>query len=1385
MCAYSLAQELRKALEEEEEDPETVDILLKQGADPNLLLPDGIAAVHLAAGKERESAVRCLNLILQHGGNPNVRSVEDLTPLHVAASWGCYKCLKLLLRRGGDPSLKDQDGNCAIDLAVEQGNRNCFMLLQNYYNCNLPEETSEENSPKQSHDSYSATKRETLFSSMGTDTSSISRLSERSDAVGILNSTRKSLLCPVLTSELNSILHDDTVIAGVNYQEKLILQDFHDSQSICKKGLQGALCSSDIIQHVHKPSDCHERHKEHSPSSTVLTSTRVSFPNRGNVNTRSQPEGEVFLEDESILCMSQASAWTFPHQESPVSSQRLQGLSHFNKGSGCDLGQKAMPCNSHISPSRKYMVKSTSQCMAKEFSSGDLSGSETFAPPTHHNSEVDNPATANGHPGSKMPRDGCETSLVTLDSRMRFSPWGKKRVSFCKGSHIIPSQDLEIGLSCSSRTRNHSSGDRQILDSDLPKVFENQGLDVTSPDHAYYFQRRVSSSSCDLDKTVINPAVLQKRGQTEYDGDLGSELQVQTCSSGSDNYGSCDSDWYISAAETSVHEGNLEKNCKDRECVQETCQVKLISQNWKKTSTGSPYMEEKMSLNQESQLQSTISSDAQDTVAVMHISKDDEQQAQLKDIFSTEKYASPSTFVASRTESPCAQLVQNNGLKSQASDNLLANTETLPVTVLESQETLPVTLNDCSGLQQNAIGELSKQLKSMMLATKWKKDPPQYSVTEETVMIEDLGTSSSTNNKDTSLSTEMKKMLMSTKTAESFMSQGNEKPCYITPRTKSRVTSSFSRNSSSSSLFDNTLDMPKRGMRLRNPEGSPQCLLVRDSQMKDHGSRKSQENEHIPVHCLHPPMREHETLRVDHTEIAQSEVLSYSSQRKCNIPTACSPTVLLKHDIDRSFSDFLTDDRSSSGSEGLKHSILPCVPLPSSNTAKIFLENLWLTEDEGNSCPDTTTCMTADLWTSRAVPLSRKAYPGSSNKQIFHSTQLDDPILPEKKSQGQLCVPRYSFNRLSTQRPPSVIPVIQTNSDKLRAVEDSLSLDITLSPGGRPINMSKNEPLEYLYTDNEEGHVLIERHIPCTEKSTTETTSSEETIIYDWRMYKNNSEVQECKASQSPKCNSSRIRLDIHKLSNEEILRKLRDFGENPGPITNLTRSVYLTLLDKLMKDPQSRSQKEIIGYSPELTLALQTFQIPECQGDEMALSKQFDQPDRKKKWREGILKSSFNYLLLDPRVTRNLPARCHSLSQAECFHIFVSAIFYVGKGKRARPYCHFYEALTHYKTGRKQTCPKVQQILDIWQGGLGVISLHCFQNVIPVEAYTREACMVDAIGLKMLTNRKRGDYYGCALSWPMKRRRCLGVHMLHRAMQIFLAEGERQLRPADIRIGQ
>lgn len=66
--------------------------------------------------------------------------------------------------------------------------------------------------------------------------------------------------------------------------------------------------------------------------------------------------------------------------------------------------------------------------------------------------------------------------------------------------------------------------------------------------------------------------------------------------------------------------------------------------------------------------------------------------------------------------------------------------------------------------------------------------------------------------------------------------------------------------------------------------------------------------------------------------------------------------------------------------------------------------------------------------------------------------------------------------------------------------------------------------------------------------------------------------------------------------------------------------------------------------------------------------------------WREGNIKSAFNYVLIDPRVTQNLPVRGKSMSPSEVFRTFVDAVFYVGKGSRARPYAHLYDACRYWK---------------------------------------------------------------------------------------------------------
>lgn len=51
----------------------SVQLLLSQGACPDRVGAKGVAAIHLAVGKETEKNTRCLKMLLQYGADPNIR----------------------------------------------------------------------------------------------------------------------------------------------------------------------------------------------------------------------------------------------------------------------------------------------------------------------------------------------------------------------------------------------------------------------------------------------------------------------------------------------------------------------------------------------------------------------------------------------------------------------------------------------------------------------------------------------------------------------------------------------------------------------------------------------------------------------------------------------------------------------------------------------------------------------------------------------------------------------------------------------------------------------------------------------------------------------------------------------------------------------------------------------------------------------------------------------------------------------------------------------------------------------------------------------------------------------------------------------------------------
>ncbi|CAH2089719.1 unnamed protein product [Euphydryas editha] len=324
----------------------------------------------------------------------------------------------------------------------------------------------------------------------------------------------------------------------------------------------------------------------------------------------------------------------------------------------------------------------------------------------------------------------------------------------------------------------------------------------------------------------------------------------------------------------------------------------------------------------------------------------------------------------------------------------------------------------------------------------------------------------------------------------------------------------------------------------------------------------------------------------------------------------------------------------------------------------------------------------------------------------------------------------------------------------------SASSGVSSSYSGNILLASIQE--EYKYEDKEEDVVLLERRILVSSivLPVEETADSPDQTILSV-------------ASSLP----SSMEYD-----NNTLRAELIRLGFNPGPIQENTKTLYLKKLHTLKNNPII-AQHENKTYSVELEKSLRSDSwihnlSPYIELENIARAG-FAKQD--KKWREGNAKTSFTYLLLDPRVTANLPAKGRQNPYLS-WSTFINSIFYVGKGKRSRPYSHLYQALILWKKNFKQSGDKkVQHILDIWSDKLGVICLHVFQNVIPAEAYTYEAAMIDVIGLQNLKNLKTGNYYGVASSWPHRERRMLGLYLLYKAMLIFLCEGERQLRPDDI----
>lgn len=282
-------------------------------------------------------------------------------------------------------------------------------------------------------------------------------------------------------------------------------------------------------------------------------------------------------------------------------------------------------------------------------------------------------------------------------------------------------------------------------------------------------------------------------------------------------------------------------------------------------------------------------------------------------------------------------------------------------------------------------------------------------------------------------------------------------------------------------------------------------------------------------------------------------------------------------------------------------------------------------------------------------------------------------------------------------------------------------------------------------------------------------------------------------------------------IDNRLLRIELMRLGRHAGPITDTTKRLYVKLLARLRKQdremtysPRTTSKSKLHGYSVELT-SIQTGKFAIKQA--LDLEKEFIRISGSKMYHGP--KQFFNYILIDPRVTKNLPEQAIEASDSDTsrmaspdgqprkpkhimgkvnrkfnanfFTKFIEGIFYIGKGQKRRDFDHLYDALADRGS---ITHKKIDTIRSIWSEGSGVVSLHLFHNITDKEALTREALMIETIGLDNLTNLLRGTVQ-FRLGWNEHQRKLLGALLLFRAYTQYLNEGERQLRRDDLRSEQ
>lgn len=108
-------------------DGDTVETLLEQGTDPNLVYNTNTALTYAA----RDGFTKTARLLIDHGADVNWIDGEGVTPLILASFKDHIEIVQLLLAHGADVTIRDRWNRTALDYALRRGEEDAIAQLLN------------------------------------------------------------------------------------------------------------------------------------------------------------------------------------------------------------------------------------------------------------------------------------------------------------------------------------------------------------------------------------------------------------------------------------------------------------------------------------------------------------------------------------------------------------------------------------------------------------------------------------------------------------------------------------------------------------------------------------------------------------------------------------------------------------------------------------------------------------------------------------------------------------------------------------------------------------------------------------------------------------------------------------------------------------------------------------------------------------------------------------------------------------------------------------------------------------------------------------------------------------------------------------------------------